>query len=171
MQLQNTAAKERSSTVLRFASFLCSILKRSGGAVAVGTRVTPRHGASCPDVVPARTSAGVLVSSLVGRLPSMPSADELLPSLFGHFAGNTRPSDPLPTFMLGLWLITFPNRPARIFASGVGRASRSSRVEFPCMRGSSTSRSPMGARNFAPTSTAFRPLERRRHSGLSRFRG
>jgi len=35
MQLQNTAAKERSSTVLRFASFPCSILKRSGGASRV----------------------------------------------------------------------------------------------------------------------------------------
>jgi hypothetical protein len=43
MQLQNTTGKERSSTVLRFASFLHSILKRAGGAVAVGTRVAPRH--------------------------------------------------------------------------------------------------------------------------------
>src|SRR5579864_3636740 len=35
MQQQNRTGKERSSTVLRFASFPCSILKRSGGASRV----------------------------------------------------------------------------------------------------------------------------------------
>jgi len=39
------------------------------------------------------------------------------------------------TFILDLWLITFSNRPAHNFVSGVGRASRISRVEFPIHAG------------------------------------
>src|SRR5215471_14344303 len=41
------------------------------------------------------------VFSLADRLPSKPSADEV-PSLFGPFAGTSRPSDSPPTFMLDL---------------------------------------------------------------------
>jgi hypothetical protein len=103
------------------------------------------------------------VFSLVGRLPSAPSADGF-PSLFGHFAGTTRPCDSLPTFMLDLWFVTFSNRPAHNFVSGVGRASRFSCVEFPYMRGSLTSQSPMNARLLASTDVAFRHHGRRRHS-------
>jgi hypothetical protein len=103
------------------------------------------------------------VFSLVGRLPSAPSTDGV-PPLFGHFAGSTRPSDSLPTFILDLWLITFSNRPVHSFVAGVDRASQFSRVKFPCMRGSSTSQSPEDARDFASTGIAFRPLKRRRHS-------
>jgi hypothetical protein len=79
------------------------------------------------------------VFSLVGRLPSMLSAGVELPPLFGHFVGNTRPSDSLPTFLSRLWLITFLDRPAHTFVSGAGRASQFSRVEVPCMSGSLTS--------------------------------
>jgi IS66 Orf2 like protein len=56
--------------------------------------------------------------SLVDRLPSAPSADDGLPSLFGYFAGTTRSSDSSPAFMLDLWFIAFSNRPAPF---GVGR--------------------------------------------------
>lgn len=94
--------------------------------------------------------------SLADRLPSAPSADDELPSLFEHFAGTTRSSDSLPTFMLGLWLITFSSRPVHYFVSGIGRASRFSRVEFPGMQGSSTSQSPTNARAFASVGVAFR---------------
>src|SRR5580692_5812084 len=112
-----------------------------------------------PDVTPTRTSASVPASlggiaplplgvgtvcsmfSWVGRLPSAPSADGF-PSLFGHFAGTTRPSDSPPTFILAWWIITFSNRPARFFVSGAGGASRISRVEFPCVQGSSTNNAP-----------------------------
>jgi hypothetical protein len=79
-------------------------------------------------------------------------------------AHTTRPSDSPPTFMLDLWLITFSNRPAHYFVSGAGGASRISRVEFPCMQGSSTSQSPASARNFAFVGVAFRLWVRRRHS-------
>jgi hypothetical protein len=76
--------------------------------------------------------------------------------LFGHFAGTTRPSDSPPTFILDLWFITFSNRPAHYLVSGAGGASRISRVEFPCMQGSSTSQSPAGARSFALVGVTFR---------------
>ena len=56
--------------------------------------------------------------SLVDRLPSAPSADDELPSLFGHFAGTTRSSDSSPAFVLDLWFIAFSNRPA---PHGIGR--------------------------------------------------
>ena len=72
--------------------------------------------------------------SLADRLPSAPSADGF-PSLFGRFVGSTRSSDSLPTCMLDLWLITFSNRPDHYFVSDIGRASRFSRVKFPCMQG------------------------------------
>jgi hypothetical protein len=73
--------------------------------------------------------------SLADRLPSAPSADGF-PSLFGHFAGTTRPSDSPPTFLLDLWLIAFSNRPVHYFVSGIDGVSRFSRAEFPCMQGS-----------------------------------
>jgi hypothetical protein len=66
--------------------------------------------------------------------------------LFGHFAGTTRSSDSLPTCMLDFWLITFSSRPDHYIGSGIGRASRFSRVKFPSMQGSQTSQSPMDAR-------------------------
>src|SRR5262249_54925973 len=56
-------------------------------------------------------------------------------------------------------------------SSGVGRASRISRVEFPYMRGSLTSQSPMNARLFASTDVAFRHHGRRRHSDFLTCRG
>src|SRR5262249_32569852 len=58
--------------------------------------------------------------SLADRLPSAPSADDELPSLFEHFAGTTRSSDSLPTFMLGLWLIAFSSRPVHYFGHWQG---------------------------------------------------
>jgi len=111
------------------------------------------------------------VFSLVGRLPSMPSAGEKLPPLFGHFAGTTRPSDSLPTFMSRLWLITFPDRPAHSFVSGIARVSRFSRVEVPCISGVFDLAGPAGARDNAPTSVAFPPNKQRRHPDSQIFRG
>jgi hypothetical protein len=111
------------------------------------------------------------VFSLVGRLPSMPSAGVELPPLFGHFVGSTRPSDSLPTFLSRLWLITFLDRPAHSFVSGAGRASRFSRVEVPCMSGLFDLAGPVGARDIAPTSVAFPPNRQRRHPDFPLFRG
>jgi hypothetical protein len=108
--------------------------------------------------------------SLAGRLPSEPSADDL-PSLFRLFAGTSRPSDSLPTFMLDFWFMHLL-QPARLLhCSGADRASRFSRAEFPCMPGSQTSQSPVDARGFAPTGIAFRLRELRRHSDFRTFRG
>ena len=111
------------------------------------------------------------VFSLVGRLPSMPSAGEGLPPLFGHFAGTTQPSDSLPAFMSRLWLITFLDRSAPNFGSDTGRASRFSRVEVPCMSGVLDLAGPAGARGTAPTSVAFPPNRQRRHPDFQIFRG
>src|SRR5260370_33689775 len=72
--------------------------------------------------------------SLVGRLPSMPSANGF-PFLFGHFVGTIRPSDSPATCMLDFWFMTFSNRPAHEIVTGVAGASRFSRMEFPCMLG------------------------------------
>src|SRR5712664_182563 len=72
--------------------------------------------------------------SLVGRLPSMPSANGF-PFLFGHFVGTVRPSDSPATCMLDFWFMTFSNRPAHEIVTGVAGASRLSRMEFPCMLG------------------------------------
>ena len=116
-------------------------------------------------------AAVCLVFSLVGRLPSLPSAGVDLPPLFGHFAGTTQPSDSLPAFMSRLWLITFLDRPARSFVSGADRASRFSRVEVPCMSGVLDLAGPAGARDSAPTSVAFPPNKQRRHPDFPIFRG
>src|SRR5207247_848078 len=116
-------------------------------------------------------AAVCLVFSLVGRLPSMPSAGVDLPPLFGHFAGTTQPSDSLPACMSRLWLITFLDRPARSFVSGADRASRFSRVEVPCMSGVLDLAGPAGARDSAPTSVAFPPNKQRRHPDFPIFRG
>ena len=85
-------------------------------------RLWVRGGVACP------------MFSLVGRLPSMPSADACSP-LFGHFAGTIRPSDPPSTCMLAVRLKAFSNRPAASAPAGVDGVSRFSRVEFPCMPG------------------------------------
>src|ERR1700687_1224250 len=72
--------------------------------------------------------------SLVGRLPSAPSANGF-PLLFGHFVGTVRPSDSPSTCMLDFWFMTFSNRPAHEIVTGVAGVSRFSRLEFPCMLG------------------------------------
>jgi hypothetical protein len=74
-----------------------------------------------------------------------------------RFAGTSRPSDSLPTFVLDFWFMHLL-QPARLLhCSGADRASRFSRAEFPCMPGSQTSQSPVSACDFAPTGIAFRP--------------
>ncbi len=82
--------------------------------------------------------------SLVGRLPSMPSANGF-PLLFGHFVGTVRPSDSPSTCMLDFWFMTFSNRPAHEIVTGVAGVSRFSRVEFPCMLGFSDCAEPFGS--------------------------
>src|SRR5258707_2283528 len=82
--------------------------------------------------------------SLVGRLPSMPSANGF-PLLFGHFVGTVRPSDSPSTCMLDFWFMTFSNRPAYEIVTGVAGVSRFSRVEFPCMLGFSACAEPFGS--------------------------
>ena len=72
--------------------------------------------------------------SLVGRLPSIPSAGGL-PLLFGHFVGTTRPSDSPPTCTLDFWLKAFSNWPVTPSTTGVDGVSRFLRVEFPYMPG------------------------------------
>jgi hypothetical protein len=116
-------------------------------------------------------AAACPVFSLVGRLPSMPSAGERLPPLFGHFAGTTRPSDSLPTFLSRLWLITFLDRPVHHFVSGIARASRFSRVEVPCISGVFDLAGPMEARDIAPTGLAFPMNKQGRHPDSQTFRG
>jgi hypothetical protein len=111
------------------------------------------------------------VFSLVVRLPSMPSAGEILPPLFGHFAGTTRPSDSLPAFMPRLWLITFPGRPVHSFVSGTDRVSRFSRVEVPCISGVLDLAGPVDARDVASTSVAFPMNKQGRHPDFPPFRG
>jgi hypothetical protein len=111
------------------------------------------------------------VFSLVGQLPSMPSAGERHPPLFGHFAGTTQPSDSLPAFMSRLRLITFLDRPAHSFVSGTGRVSRFSRAEVPCMSGVFDLAGPVSARDIAPTSVAFPPNKQCRHPDFQTFRG
>jgi len=73
-------------------------------------------------------------ASLVGCLPSMPSAGGR-PPLFEHFEGITQPSDSPPACMLDSRLMAFSNRPAALSTTGVDGVSRFSRVEFPCMPG------------------------------------
>src|SRR5689334_5876556 len=70
--------------------------------------------------------------SLVGCLPSMTSSGGF-PLLFGQFVGITQPSDSPPTFVLGLRLTAFSNRPDDY--PGIDGVSRFSRAEFPCMPG------------------------------------
>src|SRR5260370_31161169 len=82
--------------------------------------------------------------SLVGRLPSMPSANGF-PLLFGHFVGTVRPSDSPSTCMLDFWFMTFSNRPAHEIVTGVAGVSRFSRMEFPCMLGVSDCAEPFGS--------------------------
>src|SRR5258705_89900 len=82
--------------------------------------------------------------SLVGRLPSMPSANGF-PLLFGHFVGTVRPSDSPATCMLDFWFMTFSNRPAHEIVTGVAGVSRFSRMEFPCMLGVSDCAEPFGS--------------------------
>src|SRR5882762_8973303 len=82
--------------------------------------------------------------SLVGRLPSMPSANGF-PLLFGHFVGTVRPSDSPSTCMLDFWFMTFSNRPAHEIVTGVAGVSRFSRMEFPCMLGFSDCAEPFGS--------------------------
>ena len=101
----------------------------------------------------------------------MPSAGEILPPLFGHFAGTTQPSDSLPTFMPRLWLITFLDRPAHNFVSGTDRVSRFSRVEVPCMSGVFDLAGPVGARDIVPTGVAFPMNKQGRHPDFPSFRG
>src|SRR5207245_6498408 len=101
----------------------------------------------------------------------MPSAGDELPPLFGHFAGSTPLSDSLPTFMSRLWLITFLDRSAHSFVSGIGRVSRFSRVEVPCMSEVFDLAGPVGARDVAPTSVAFPPNRQRQHPDFQIFRG
>src|SRR6267378_2454928 len=84
--------------------------------------------------------------SLVGRLPSMPSASGF-PLLFGHFVGTSRPSDFPSTCMLG-----------------VDGTSRFSHVKFPCMLGVFDRAEPDGCSHFAFAGVAFRTSEQRRHS-------
>lgn len=110
------------------------------------------------------------VFSLVGRLPSALSADGFS-SLFDYFAGNTRPSDSPPAFMLDFGLMAFSSRPVHCIVSGVGGVSRFSRVEFPCMHrvydlAESSSRSPYRFRWCCLPS--YGP---RRHSEFRPFRG
>ena len=116
-------------------------------------------------------AAACPVFSLVGRLPSRPSAGEKLPPLFGPFAGNTRPSDPLPAFMPRLWLITFLGRPVHSFVSGTDRVSRFSHVEVPCISGVLDLAGPVGARDVASTSVAFPMNKQGRHPDFPPFRG
>src|SRR2546429_812570 len=66
-----------------------------------------------------------------------------------------------PTFMSRLWLITFLDRSAHSFVSGIGRVSRFSRVEVPCMSEVFDLAGPVGARDVAPTSVAFPPKDRK----------
>jgi hypothetical protein len=72
MQLQNTTGKERSSTVLRFASFPCSILKRSEGASRVEIN------ALRAPLTPLPTSPGDAAAEL--RLHRFPRVLEAIPS-------------------------------------------------------------------------------------------
>src|SRR6202011_5318104 len=64
----------------------------------------------------------------------MPSASGF-PLLFGHFVGTARPSDFPSTCMLDFWIMSFSNRPAHYFVSGVDGTSLISRVKFSCMQG------------------------------------
>jgi hypothetical protein len=91
---------------------------------------------------------GRLLRVLLGRSSSLRALRRRWTSVFvlGHFVGTTRSSDSPPTCMLDFWLITFSSRPDHYFVSGIGRASRFSRVEFPGMQGSQTPQSPMDAR-------------------------
>ena len=104
MQLQNTAAKERSSTVLRLASFLCSILKRSGGAVAVGTPVAqrPPHGSVRALVSAYGSYRGCFAAKRNGFSAHGSTQLMRLPS----FASGTRPSAPCSP-----WSVVFPPCP------------------------------------------------------------
>ena len=81
-----------------------------------------------------RSGVGCSVFSLVGRLPSMPSAGGC-PPLFEHFVGTSRPSDSPSTCMVDFELMPFSTRRAASFATRAGGVSRFSRVEFPCMPG------------------------------------
>src|SRR5882757_1460654 len=101
--------------------------------------------------------------SLVGRLPSMPSASGF-PLLFGHFVGTSRPSDFPSTCMLDFWITSFSNRPVHNCVSGVDGTSRFSHVKFPCMLGVFDRAEPGGCSHFAFAGVAFRTLEQRRHS-------
>src|SRR5882757_6849871 len=101
--------------------------------------------------------------SLVGRLPSMPSASGL-PLLFAHFVGTSRPSDFPSTCMLDFWITSFSNRPVHNCVSGVDGTSRFSRVKFPRMPGVFDRAEPDGCSHFAFAGVAFRILEQRRHS-------
>jgi len=86
--------------------------------------------------------------SLIDRLPSMPSASGC-PPLFGHFDGNTRPSDSPPTLMSDFRPKAFSNRP--VVATGVDGVSGSRAWSFPACLGSQTARSPRGTRVIAPS--------------------
>src|SRR5215471_5559166 len=104
--------------------------------------------------------------SLIGRLPSMPSAGGD-PPLFRHFDGITRPSDSPPTYMSDLWLMAFSDRPMHTWASMGSPGSRA--WSFPACLGSQTARGSQDARGFASLDIAFRLVERRRHPEYKYF--
>src|SRR5215469_17068645 len=98
--------------------------------------------------------------SLIGRLPSMPSASGC-PLLFGHFDGITRPSDFPPTCISDFGLDAFSDRPVDTRASMGSPGSRA--WSFPACLGSQTARGSRSARESALLDIAFRLVERRRH--------
>jgi hypothetical protein len=142
--------------------------KRRYGCTASRTRRSPADAYSQRCIWDAAVGP---MFSLVGRLPSMPSASEKRPPLFRHFAGTTQPSDSLPAFMPRFWLITFLGRPAHHFVSGTARASRFSRVEVPCISGVLDLAGPVGARDIVPTRVAFPMNKQGRHPDSPSFRG
>jgi len=105
--------------------------------VHLSFRATSRTPSRPRDSLPrlcVRSGVGCSMFSLVGRLPSMPSADGC-PSLFGHFVGTTQPSDSPPTCIMDFGLMPFSIRRTGRPMVRIDGVSRFSRVEYPDMPG------------------------------------
>ena len=93
---------------------------------------------SSPDDTPVRPCVrGVAACSafpLVDRLPSTASADRSSLPLFSGFPGTMQPSDFPETYMPGVWLPAFPDRPSPPSGEGIPGISRFPCMEFPHVR-------------------------------------
>jgi hypothetical protein len=104
---------------------------------------------------------------LLGLRPSLHNLRRgLHPPLFGCFTGTTAQSGSSPAYMPGLRLFAFPDRPVGAGAKEVSRFC----ILFSACLGSSTTPSPVSARDLAPIAGVAFPLSEQGRRPVHCFR-